>query len=335
MIWRGYLDLPGELEGKLPRIATEAMVALAGISLAIGARIAIDQLVSGVVPFALTFPVIAAATMLAGTRAGAMTLVGCQLLIWYAILPPQRSFAIESPSVVVNLSLTTFAQAVMLAAIAAYRRMTGRLQSESRQRIDDLLLALREMDHRTKNNFQLAVGLLEIQGRNSADPALQSALSRAAARLQAIGGVYRNLALSSADLKAVRLHDYLDEICTRIRDGLLSPAILLELEADPVVVPHEQAIRIGLIINELVTNAVKHAFPDAVGSIMVRLEDASGALTLTVSDDGKGLDDDRSTDGLGAKLITMLARQLGAQHDTVCGPGTTHVFAIPRTAATD
>jgi len=332
-MWRGHLDLPSELAGTLPRIVTEAMVALAGIALAVGLRIALDQIVVGIVPFALTFPVIAGVTLLAGIRSGVMTIVGCQLLIWYAVLPPPRSFAIESPSVAVSLVLVTLSQAVMLMAIGAYRNSTGRLQSESQQRIDDLSLALREIDHRTKNNFQLAVGLLEIQGRNASDPAARSVLNRAAARLQAIAGVYKNLALSSADLKAVRLRDYLGDICNRVREGLLSPAILLDLEADAIVVPHEMAIRIGLVVNELVTNAAKHAFPDGVGTILVRLEDAGSELRLTISDDGRGLDKDPPTDGLGSKLIGMLIRQLGAKLSTSSARGTTHVITLPRPPA--
>jgi two-component sensor histidine kinase len=329
MVWRGYLDLPAELEGKLPRILTELIVAFAAMGLAVGLRLALDKIVPGVVPFALTFPMIAAATLMAGTRAGVITIVGCQTLIWYAVLPPQRSFAIESPALVVSLILVTVSQAVMLLAIGSYRGIVGRLEAESRQRIDDLSLALREIDHRTKNNFQLAVGLLEIQGRNAGDPALRSALNRAASRLQAIGSAYRNLAISSADLTAIRLHDYLEDMCDRLREGLLSPAIVLKLAIDPVTVPHDMAIRIGLIVNELVTNAAKHAFPDGIGVISITLEDGGNFMTLTVDDDGKGFDPAQVASGLGTRLIAMLVRQLGAKAAPRTGNAATHIFTIP------
>lgn len=329
MVWRGYLDLPAELEGKLPRIMTETMVALAAIAVAIGLRLVLDRVIPGVVPFALAFPVIAAATLVAGRRAGAITIAGCQLLIWYMVMPPQRSFAFESPAQAISLLLATASQVVMLLAIGAYRGMTGRLEAESQQRIEDLSLALHEIDHRTKNNFQLAVGLLDIQARNSEDEALKSALNRAAARLQAIGGAYRNLALSSTDLDAIRLRDYLEDVCERLREGLLSPAILLKLEADPVTVPHEMAVRIGLIVNELVTNAAKHAFPEGIGVITVQLEDSGDALTLTIRDDGQGFDPGKAADGLGTRLIAMLARQLGAKASVNSVHGTTQSFVIP------
>jgi len=329
MVWRGYLDLPGELEGKLPRIVTEMMVALAAIVLAVGLRLLLDQFVPGVVPFAISFPIIAAVTLIAGARAGAMVMLGCQLLVWYAVMPPQRSFAFESLAQAVSLLLATLSQIVMILAIAAYRGTITRLEAESRQRIADLSLALREIDHRTKNNFQLAVGLLEIQGRNSDDEVLRSGLNRAATRLQAIGGAYRNLALSSADLNAIRLHDYLEDMCERLREGLLSPAILLKLEGDPVTVPHEMAVRIGLIVNELVTNAIKHAFPQGIGVITIRLEDKGDALNLTISDDGPGFDPEKTADGLGTRLIAMLARQLRAKASVDSRQGTIRSFVIP------
>lgn len=330
MVWRGYLDLPTELEGKIPRILTELIVAFAAMGLSVGLRLALDKIVPGVVPFALTFPMIAAVTLIAGMRAGAITIFGYQMLIWYAVLPPQRSFAIESPALVVSLILVTVSQAVMLLAIGSYRSVMGKFEAETRQRIDDLSLALREIDHRTKNNFQLAVGLLEIQGRNSDDPALRSALNRAASRLQAIGSAYRNLAISSADLNEIRLHDYLEDMCDRLREGLLSPAILLKLQIDPVTVPHETAIRIGLITNELVTNSVKHAFPDGIGTITILLKKADDHLTLTITDDGPGFDSTAVTSGLGTRLISMLVRQLGAKM-TKSGGGASQSFTIPYT----
>lgn len=329
MTWRGHLDLPKELAGILPPFLTQLIVAFAGIGIAVGLRVGLEQVLPNLAPFALTFPVIVAVTLVAGARGGLMTLIGCQLLVWYAILPPQRSFAIESVTVAFNLILITIAQLVMLWALGSYRRMVIAGQDEDRQRIDDLSLTLREIDHRTKNNFQLAIGLLEIQARNAKDQELRSSLNRAAARLQAISGVYKNLALSSADLEVVRLHDYLRDLADRLREGLLSPAIMLTVEADPVMVSHDLAVRIGLIVNELVTNATKHAFPEGIGTITLRLEKDSGQIELVVHDDGKGMHADGAGEGLGTKLITMLVRQIGATSVRETTNGTTHRLVIP------
>ncbi len=170
MIWREHIDIPGAMAGKLPPLLTQAIVALAGIALAVGLRLTLERVAPGLAPFVLTFPVIAAVTLVAGARSGLMTMIGCQLLIWYVLLPPAYSFVVDSLTTLVNLLLVTAAQLLLLWALSAYRTVMVRAQAESQQRIDDLSLALREIDHRTKNNFQLAISLLEIQGRNSHEP---------------------------------------------------------------------------------------------------------------------------------------------------------------------
>lgn len=326
---RGHVDLPRELAGILPPFLTQLMVAFTGVGIAVGLRVAVEQIIPDLAPFPLTFPVIAAVTLIGGREAGLITLVCCQLLVWYAIIPPERSFAIESVSDAFSLALITVAQLVMVWAISAYRNIVTIAQDEDRQRIDDLSFALREIDHRTKNNFQLAIGLLEIQARNARDQEMRLALNRAATRLQAISGVYRNLALSSSDLEAVRLHDYLRDLCDRLREGLLSPAITLSVQADPVMVPHDLAVKIGLIVNELITNAAKHAFPEGIGSVTLRLESRPGELGLMVSDDGKGIDEESAGDGLGSKLVAMLIRQIGAANVRELSDGTTYRITIP------
>ncbi len=329
MIWRGHLDLPSKLEDDLPRWFTEAIVALAAIAAAVGIRMVISAFAPDVVPFALSFPAIVAATLLAGGRSGLMTVVGAQLLIWYMGLPPIRSFAIDSLTVALNLLLVTLAQLVMLWAVASYRRVALADRDRDRRQIDGLSLALGEIDHRTKNNFQIATSLLTMQAQRAGDPALKAALSRAATRLQAIASVYRNLAMSSAGLDEIRLHEHLAEICHRLREGLLTPAVTLDFTADPAIVSQDLAIRIGLIVNELVTNAAKHAFPDGVGTITVRLSARRDCLELSISDDGRGFSGPNGGDGLGTRLVEMLARQIDAEAQLGEGPGTRHDFRIP------
>ena len=337
MIWRGDLDLPGALEHELPPIVTEILVALAAIGAAIGLRLLINGIAPDVVPFALTFPAITAATLLAGRRSGLMTLIGCQLLVWYMILPPVRSFAITSPTTLLNLLLVTIAQLVVLWAVSGYRQSALADRDRDRRQIDGLSLALDEIDHRTKNNFHISISLLSMEAQRAEDPALRLALSRAAARLHAVASVYRNLAVSSAGLDEIRLREYLADICNRLREGLLSPAITLDLDVEPIVIAQDVAVRIGLIVNELVSNAAKHAFPDGVGRITVTLAQyADGSmLDLSVCDDGTGLAQDGGHEGLGTRLVRMLAQQMGAETTLSTREGTAHAFRIPLRMAHD
>ena len=330
---RGFPDLPRRWTAGPQSLLIQGAVAFAGIAVAVGLRLILDQVAPGLVPFALTFPVLVVVGLVAGAWAGAITLVGCQLLIWYAVLPPRFSFAITSLTTLLDLLLVTLAQIILLWSVTAYRSVMEHAQRENRQRIEDLSLALREIDHRTRNNFALAIGMLEIEARNAEEATLRSGLNRAAARLQAIAGAYKNLALSSVCLEAVRLHDYLNEMCGRLREGMLSPAVSLQLECDQVTVPPQFAVRVGLIVNEVVTNAAKHAFPEGVGSITVKLEKKADLLSLCISDDGKGIDADGPvSQGLGSKLIAMLVRQLAAKMQCETRSGTHYEFIIPHEA---
>ncbi len=102
------------------------------------------------------------------------------------------------------------------------------------------------------------------------------------------------------------------------------------LDAQEAIVRQELAIHVGLIVNELVTNAAKHAFPEGAGEICVRLAVSPDMLELEVRDDGKGIvDGDNGAEGLGARLVAMLARRIDAEMTISAEGGTSHRFRIP------
>ena len=110
---------------------------------------------------------------------------------------------------------------------------------------------------------------------------------------------------------------YLDELC---RDLIASvqkegdTSIVLKTDIESALLPTDRAIPIGLIVNELVMNAVKYAFPgNAMGTVMVTLERVPGELWLTVADDGQGRDPRKADSGLGSRLVDSFAQQLGGQ----------------------
>ncbi len=302
-------DRLDDLLERWPPLVRDILVALAAMMLAVGCRLIIDHFVAGAVPFALTFPAVIAAGLLAGGRAGLLAIAGCQMLVWYFILPPARSFAIPNAGYATSLVMTTLAQGVAVWAVAAYRGSVRKARGEVQRRIELMDIALREIDHRTKNNFQIAASLLVAQAGSSDNPDVAQHLRLAAARLTSIASTYRNLAVSSATLSDVLLHDHLKEICDHIRDGMLPATIDLTFVAEPVTVAADKAVTIGLIVNEWITNAVKHAFPDAIGEIAVSLEKASAGMRIVVADNGGG---GSGAAGSGSKLIELLVRSLGA-----------------------
>jgi two-component sensor histidine kinase len=288
----------------------EVVVALAAIGFAMIGRVAIDMFAPGVLPFALTFPAVIFASLVAGARAGTATLIVCQLLVWYFVFPPRATFALNSAQAV-TLFFSTLSLGLTMWIIVAYRAAQARLREEAQGRVDLLSLALREVDHRTKNNFQIAASLLQSQAATQSDPALAHELRSAASRLTSIATVYTDLALSSADLNRVMLQDYLRELCARFRESMLPSTVSLAFEGDAIEMSAQAATTIGLIVNECLTNAAKHAFPRGFGAIAVSVRREGGAVVIEVHDDGIG-SAGAGAPGTGSTLIATLARAIRA-----------------------
>jgi chemotaxis protein methyltransferase CheR len=177
-------------------------------------------------------------------------------------------------------------------------------------------MLLRELTHRVKNSLQLIASMVWIEARNHKSGEGKAALERVSHRITALGQLYSQL--SKADtVEAVDAATYLDELC---RDLIASvhkeggASIVLKTDIESELLPTGRAIAIGLIVNELVTNAVKYAFPgEAKGTVVVTLKRAAEELRLTVADDGQGLDPRRADSGLGGRLVDGFAQQLGGQ----------------------
>jgi two-component sensor histidine kinase len=147
----------------------------------------------------------------------------------------------------------------------------------------------------------------------------------------ALGQLYSKLSKSDT-AEAVDAATYLDELC---RDLVASVqggnSIVLKTDIESELLPTDQAIPMGLIVNELVTNALKYAFPsETKGTVMVTLKRVPGELRLTVADDGKGIDLRRADSGLGGRLVEGFAQQLGGQVERESGSqGTTVRLIFP------
>jgi|JI10StandDraft_1071094.scaffolds.fasta_scaffold139973_2 two-component sensor histidine kinase/PAS domain-containing protein len=186
------------------------------------------------------------------------------------------------------------------------------LRSSLRER--DALL--KEVHHRVKNNLQVIVSLLRLEAGRSV-PATRTVLKDMQDRIQAMAMLHQAL-YQTGDFARVDLAPYLSRVSTQLcRTHLSSPSpVRLELDLSPVHVRLDQAIPCGLIANELVSNSLKHAFPDGrAGVIRLSLRrTGEGYVRFEVSDTGIGLPSDfleRKGDTLGLQLVGDLARQLG------------------------
>jgi len=173
----------------------------------------------------------------------------------------------------------------------------------------DREVLLREMQHRLKNNLQMILALISMQQRKVTDPDAKRGFRHVAERVAAIALAQDQLSTRSS-LGEVKLGAYLRALCSYIDPGL--DRIVITADAQDLELPTDQAVPAGLIVNEAVANALKHAFPDGrAGAIRVSFEAdrALGSAALRIADNGKGLGP-RRPGGSGRDLISALAAQI-------------------------
>jgi two-component sensor histidine kinase len=195
-------------------------------------------------------------------------------------------------------------------------------------------LLLQEQGHRIKNDLAIASSLIALQARTQQEPAVRRALEDAVARLHVLAESQDHLQMATGD-HAVAMQDYLGDVCWKLGESLrgIRP-IAVHVDADGVVARTQKATRIGLMVNELVTNALKHAFPqDSAGTVHVKLRRTPTELILLVEDNGVGCPAN-ARDGLGSRLIRLLVEQLGGKMKREPGnPGCRVTIAIPTARA--
>ena len=175
-------------------------------------------------------------------------------------------------------------------------------------------LLLKELNHRVANSFQLAVSLLQLHANRAADAGVKDQLETVQHRLVAIAAAHANL-YDDGELRSLDAGRYIEELCRRLREGWTADgSVTLDVSAEPCELATERAIPLGLILNELVTNAAKYAFEGRErGRIAVRFGRTAGGCRLSVADDGKGLPETgpERHGGLGMGLVKALVRQVG------------------------
>ncbi len=209
--------------------------------------------------------------------------------------------------------------------LLAFEDITDRraieLQVQTLLQEKDMLLE--EMQHRVANSLQIIASILLIKARTVQSEETRLQLQDAHQRVLSVAAVQRHLQVSGHGAP-IEIANYLSKLCETLAQSMIgdSRTISLKVEAESGTVVSHQAVSIGLIVTELVMNALKHAFPDEKkdAAIVVSYKVAETDWKLTISDNGVGkptLTKDQNKGGLGTSLVQSLAKQLDAQVDTV------------------
>ena len=188
-------------------------------------------------------------------------------------------------------------------------------------------LLLKEIHHRVKNNLEVVSSLLELQSSQIDDPNTKEAMLASQNRVHSIGIVHQKL-YQGENLGAIEMKDYFINLSESILDSFAAnKRIQVECAMSKLNVDIDTAVPLGLIVNELLTNTIKYAFPEGQsGKVKIKLEHgANGNLQMLVSDNGVGKGATIKGTGFGGQLVSLLTRQLGGTIKEDSNNGT-HIF---------
>jgi two-component sensor histidine kinase len=327
--------LPERLADRVPLPLTELVVGVLIAILCLALRMALVPLAGDRAPYAFVFLGIVIACLLAGWQSGLVALLTGQAVTWLLVGQFTPSVAVPQGRIG-GFMVATISQLIMLLIISLYQREVAKSVIEQEKRMELLDQARREIDHRAKNNFQTVLSLIRLQAARAEDANVKQALQQVADRILAISVAAEHLAIRSEDLTTVRLREHLCELCSQLERGLARGDVHVECEIPDVTASADTAIHLAIIVNELVTNSLKHAFGDGrSGLVRVSGRAMGSALELEVWDDGNGMKAGSSTSGsgLGQRLVETFAKHLDAKVElSSSSEGTRHRIVVPALA---
>ncbi|MFT7520280.1 MAG: PAS domain S-box-containing protein [Kiritimatiellia bacterium] len=224
-----------------------------------------------------------------------------------------------------DITATKQAEAQLKREQLALKKMVGQRE-----------VLLKEIYHRVKNNLQVISSLLNLQARTVADPTARNAMRACQARVRAMSMVHERL-YGSEDLSRIEFSSYVGSLVDDLaRTYSVSDNVNIHVQCQLVSLSLTEAIPCGLILHELFSNALQHAFPDERdGNVHVELTEDEHGIQLTIRDDGMGMPDasERRTGALGTMLIDSLTAQLDGTMTVTSDMGTCSVLRFERGVA--
>lgn len=233
----------------------------------------------------------------------------------------------ETIPVEIGANVVNFGESLYIVMVV--RDITERKEAEDKIRasLEEKKVLLREIHHRVKNNMQIISSLLNLQARYITDDQVVDILKESQNRVKSMAMIHEKLYQSSG-LARIGFRDYIKNLVTYLFQSYVidKGRVKIDTEVDNIFLDIDTAIPCGLIINELVTNSLKHAFPDNMsGNINIQLKGTDDMYILKVVDNGIGFPeglDFRRTETLGLQLINNLVMQLDGTAELIRNDGT-------------
>lgn len=304
----------------IPPLAAHGVAVAAAAILLSGAGLAVPNDPSQF--YALDTCAVAAVAALFGRNPALTLLASLALMLAYFLLDGQ-GFAVSDPVDALGLVSLIFGNIVVANMVGIQRRAAAAAsarsdENEKRRAFADS--AARELSHRIGNDLAALAGIATMNARAADHGEARAALEALSHRIRTVGGIYGRLRFAADSTASVDMAPFIDSLCADLRNAYVDlRPIALSVEVESAVMLLDRAVLVGLILNELLANALKYAFPDdRSGTIWIRLSADAGAeghRLLTVTDDGIGLDGSAPKGtGYGQKLIRAMASQIEGRY---------------------
>ena len=233
-----------------------------------------------------------------------------------------------------NVTESVEAQRIINDQKALVEREVERRTADLRAALEAKSILLHEVDHRVKNNLTMIGSLLRLQVRTIDDPEVAKKLDSMLERVDALAVVHRQL-YQSSDIARFDIGSFARDLAVDVVGASGRTDIDLRISAQPMYVEAAHASALGLILNEILTNAIKHGFADnRGGQLTLRVEETSDLGVIKICDDGPGLPSTKRSKSIGIAMITRLARQAAAEATWSDGaPGACVTLSFPRSGA--
>jgi two-component sensor histidine kinase len=247
-------------------------------------------------------------------------------------LQKQKLYVIGAIVIIVAFLLIVFILAFYYHAknksnqlLSAKNNQLNELNSKLTQSIKDKEVLLKEIHHRVKNNLQLVMSLLNIQAKDSQQISIQDFLEKGQARIATMALIHQNLYLSD-DFSNIDFQSYLEILIDNVKKTFNENKVAIAINSNGNTFGLDTAIPLGIIINEIVCNALKHAFPeDRIGKIQIEIQKKEeNTFELHIGDNGIGNSKVAKTSSIGLELVSLLVMQLRGKINTINQIGTNY-----------
>ena len=280
-------------------------------------------------PFVTFVPAVMIATLIGGRWPGIVIAFLSGIAAWYFFLPPIQTFALVWPTTYIAMGLYTITVAIIISVVETMYRTLEAYRAQQAM----TATMFHELQHRIANNLQFIGSMLSISKRKMVkDPSQAEALmDEASQRLSTMARIHRRL-YDPAEA-GIEFRQLVQEISTDLISALGAHNVVCMVDMPPISWNPDRLITLALLLTEIVTNSLKHAFDDQGGTIHISLtQKALDQMELIVTDNGKGLPADFnvvSTKSLGMQIIQGLVAQIGGRLEIVNHNGTTLKVVLP------